>query len=106
VFGFDHAELGAAIADDWNFPLQLVASAALHHTPGTPGLAGLVAVADRLALANGLAPGFETPRTLAPLQPEFEALERAGAGFVPLLDRSRAFVESVCGQPLRWRAAA
>lgn len=102
VFGFDHAELGGVLANSWNFPEQLVAAAADHHNPAAGGLARLVAIADSLASANGLQPGFWTSNVPAPDDPRFEALERAGAGFLPLQRRSRAFIESVCG-PTQYR---
>ncbi|MCF7811096.1 HDOD domain-containing protein [bacterium] len=31
--GFDHAEVGALVAEHWNMPIQLVEAVKLHHTP-------------------------------------------------------------------------
>ena len=33
VLGFDHAEVGEAIAKDWNFPQELVEIIGCHHNP-------------------------------------------------------------------------
>jgi HD-like signal output (HDOD) protein len=106
VFGFDHAELGGVLAGAWNFPLPLVAAAASHHDANAEGLAGVVAIADQLANANGLGAGFRSPVADVSNSLGVAALERAGAGFVPLLKRSHAFIESVCGAPEQWHSAA
>ena len=33
IFGFDHADIGRALTDNWEFPRELVVSIGLHHTP-------------------------------------------------------------------------
>jgi putative nucleotidyltransferase with HDIG domain len=49
-FGFDHAEAGAALAEHWHFPADLVGAIAGHHdpSPDDPSVA-VVALADILA---------------------------------------------------------
>ncbi len=34
IFGYDHADVGAALADAWHFPAQLRAPIEYHHRPG------------------------------------------------------------------------
>lgn len=50
AFGFDHAELGAAMGTAWSFPGDLVACCADHHVrPRAGGLPTLIALADQWA---------------------------------------------------------
>ena len=37
AFGWDHAEVGAWLCQDWNFPAHLTAAIAGHHGPGSAG---------------------------------------------------------------------
>ena len=54
LLGFDHAEAGAALAESWNFPLDLVAVIARHHLPQPHDrLASLVGLADLQASRHG-----------------------------------------------------
>lgn len=54
LLGFDHAEAGAALAESWNFPHDLVTVIARHHTVAAPDLlTAIVAAADRLASQAG-----------------------------------------------------
>ena len=56
-FGFDHSEVGAALAQRWNFPADIVDALAWHHRPalGMPGgLAGIIHYADAIAHALDL----------------------------------------------------
>lgn len=106
AFGFDHAELGAELADASNFPPALAMAAGEHHNEGARGLAELVARADRLALANGLASGFRTEPTVGLTDAVSVDALRAGASFGQLIDRSRAFVDSICGPESAGCAAA
>ena len=58
VFGFDHAYIGARIADQWNFPPELIQAIGYHHQPekakGRPLLAAIVNVGDLITLRLGL----------------------------------------------------
>ena len=57
VYGFDHAEVGAALARRWNYPEDIVDALAWHHAParGKPGgLAAIVHYADAIAQALDL----------------------------------------------------
>jgi len=56
VLGFDHAQVGAALAQIWKFSAETVAAITGHHAPeGQPAqaLAGLIHVADVMAHALG-----------------------------------------------------
>lgn len=58
VLGFDHAELGAALAERWRFPAEIVDAVANHHHPAGNAHATLVDVvhaADAIAHALDLA---------------------------------------------------
>jgi putative nucleotidyltransferase with HDIG domain len=69
VFGIDHCEAGAWLAEKWNFPEELQEVAADHHTPvSTVGFALLdlvrigVLLADELGFSTMAGPG---PRAIA-----------------------------------------
>lgn len=55
--GFDHAEVGAALVESWNFPEELVNGIRWHHDPGKAGdgrrLALAINVADRVSHFSG-----------------------------------------------------
>jgi len=63
LFGTDHAEVGAKVADNWNFPQELILAIGYHHNPeeakGRPLLAVIVYLANNvcLRLGNGLVGG-------------------------------------------------
>lgn len=63
VFGLDHAQVGAQIADSWNFPQELTLAIGYHHHPedakGRPLLAVITYLANIvcLRLGHGLASG-------------------------------------------------
>ena len=57
IFGFDHAEAGAALARRWNFPDEIADALACHHAPERSqpgGLAGVLHYADAIAQALDL----------------------------------------------------
>lgn len=63
-FGYDHSEVGAALARRWNFPADIVDALAWHHRPaqGMPGgLAGIIHYADAIAHALDLDQDGEQP---------------------------------------------
>ena len=71
VFGCDHTAVGAAIAQHWNFPAEIVEALAFHHNPAQtkPGsLAAIIHYADGIAKALDLE-GAENTQ-MARLQPD------------------------------------
>ena len=70
IFGCDHTAVGAAIAQHWNFPTDIVEALAFHHNPAqtAPGsLAAIIHYADGIAKALDLE-GAENTQ-MARLQP-------------------------------------
>lgn len=63
ALGTDHAEIGAFIADKWNFPQELILAIGSHHNPdsapGRPLLAAITYLANNIAmrLGNGYSAG-------------------------------------------------
>jgi len=54
LIGFDHAQAGAALADSWNFPSDLVSVIAGHHMPAPSGsTTSVVLVADFIVSERG-----------------------------------------------------
>jgi len=61
VLGVDHAEVGAMIANHWNFPTQIIECIRWHHNPDaapeiTPAM-DVVHIADALCLMEGIGIG-------------------------------------------------
>jgi putative nucleotidyltransferase with HDIG domain len=81
--GMDHAEVSAHAAAVWNLPEPVVRAVARHHATPTPGLldgAGLIALADAVALAWGAGPTpYVRPREAAALS-RWQDLRREGLG--------------------------
>lgn len=63
VLGFDHATVGARIAEKWNLPAELVEAIAFHHNPEkaqvNKNLTSIVHVADAVCLAMGIGIGID-----------------------------------------------
>jgi putative nucleotidyltransferase with HDIG domain len=84
LLGYDHAQAGAALAECWSFPPDLVEAVGRHHEPpaDAPALVRIVAAANLLAAGLGEHAGAEVtdPQELA------AALARAGAADLDLDD--------------------
>jgi putative nucleotidyltransferase with HDIG domain len=63
LLGFDHAELGARVAQTWNFPPELVEAIRYHHTPALaqlkPRLTHTIHLADTICLMLGIGIGSD-----------------------------------------------
>lgn len=104
AFGYTDAELGAAIADTWTFPLPLVEAIANHQRPLSElpdrrALDALVVRARRFARAQGVSDGLEvvTTKPIPDIEwrhPDAErALKRFG-GVAGILERAEDFIGS------------
>lgn len=82
VFGVSHAEVGAAVVRQWNFPVTLSAAMAGHHLPAhRPTGEGLdfrhlLHLADQLAHGLETAPPDSTPLLADPLWPALKTSEQ------------------------------
>ena len=81
AYGTDHAEAGAKLLKEWNFPQRIITAVAFHHSPETAGpvhapLAATVYAANILAYRVGSGYGFPQytalpdPDSLRPLNLE------------------------------------
>jgi putative nucleotidyltransferase with HDIG domain len=90
----EHAELGGALLERWNFPVAVVSAVRFHHSPESAGdfsrVASLVTIADRLAhLMNATAcSGVEVPG----LSYAFETFEFSRDHQKTFLDRLRGML--------------
>lgn len=61
ILGFDHAEVGAKVAEKWNLPDELVEAIANHHKPArsklNPKLSSIAHIADAASMAMGIGLG-------------------------------------------------
>ncbi len=64
ILGIDHAELGANVLDNWQFPSPLVNAARYHHRPDEASedqqLVDLIHVADGISSSGGLGIGSDS----------------------------------------------
>ena len=102
--GFDHVDLGVALAETWGFPEPLVSAIAHHHdesaTPATMGLAGAVAEAHRWVTHHGFHSGYEATWNSAAnvLPQDLDAVDEALGGIGPVFERARQVFEEVTGK--------
>ncbi|MDD4801413.1 MAG: HDOD domain-containing protein [Syntrophomonas sp.] len=72
IFGFNHAAVGAKIAEKWNLPPDLVEAIAFHHNPDQAEinrqLTSIVHIADVICLSMGMGIGIDG--MLYPLSPQ------------------------------------
>lgn len=63
ILGFNHAEVGAKIAEKWNLPYELVEAIAYHHTPENSHInkeiTAIVHVADAIVMMMGIGLGLD-----------------------------------------------
>ncbi|MEN6461301.1 MAG: HDOD domain-containing protein [Syntrophomonas sp.] len=63
ILGFNHALVGARVAEKWNLPPELVEAIALHHSPSdaqiNKKLTSIVHIADAVCLAMGIGIGID-----------------------------------------------
>jgi putative nucleotidyltransferase with HDIG domain len=90
ILGFNHAEVGAKIAEKWNLPLELVEAIACHHdldkAQVNPKLTAIVQLADAICVTMGIGLGLDG--MLYPISPM--ALE--------ILDLQEADIESIIAE--------
>jgi HD-like signal output (HDOD) protein len=103
VFGFSDAQLGQALAREWDFPEPLTEAVARHYLepealPETRSLLGFVTRARVFARTYGISDGVETPQDRgAPpgewLQPPISSSLRTAGGVDGLMERADLFLE-------------
>ncbi len=63
ILGFNHAEVGARVADKWNLPPETVEAIQLHHSPEeaqvNPRLTAIVHLADAICVSMGIGMGID-----------------------------------------------
>lgn len=97
LLGFDHAELGARVAESWRFPAPLVEAIGTHHTPGdariAPELAHCVSIADGICLFIGAGTGAASvpygvdPQSLEAVGLPFRRLRQLAVELEPIVAR-------------------
>ncbi|HHV16543.1 MAG TPA: HDOD domain-containing protein, partial [Gelria sp.] len=63
VLGFNHAEVGARVAEKWNLPPETVEAIQFHHSPEeaqvNPRLTAIVHLADAICVSMGIGMGID-----------------------------------------------
>ncbi len=95
--GFSHEELGAVLADQWNFPDELIQAIRYHHdpeqAPGVSHLPAIVHVANAIVLDLGY--GVEVEEMKHPAKPDAMRL----IGVTPeMMDEFKAHIEELVTQ--------
>lgn len=98
-FGFDHADLGARLLEQWNFPEEVV-QAVRHHHASTDTEEANQPLAAIVRLANGLAHQVldrneASPENYAPSAGTLQRLGLTNADIPGLLDETRDALEQV-----------
>ncbi|MCC6444589.1 MAG: HDOD domain-containing protein [Armatimonadetes bacterium] len=95
VLGYDHAEVGAKVAEKWNLPKDLIQCIRFHHTPGSTDpiqpLSAIVHVADIICMTMGIGVGGDG--LLYPLEPA--ALQLLGLQQSQLEEIISSFIETI-----------
>lgn len=90
-YGFDHAELGAVLAQDWGLASEQCDAIQDHHHPTHGGLAAIVNAADAIAYALGTG-GVRQPASVScaslglSADDEVTCIERARAALAEYRD--------------------
>ncbi len=97
IIGFDHAEIGAKVAEKWNFPEELVKAIRYHHEPlavenktGKANLSDITHLSDAIVLMMGF--GLGVDGLMYPI--EEEVVERAGITMNDLNEIGNKLIES------------
>jgi HD-like signal output (HDOD) protein len=63
TLGFNHAQVGARVAEKWNLPPETVEAIQLHHSPEdaevNPRLTAIVHLADAICVSMGIGMGID-----------------------------------------------
>lgn len=97
IIGFDHAEIGAKVAEKWNFPEELVEAIRYHHEPEAvenktkeANLVDITHLSDAIVLMMGF--GLGVDGLMYPI--EEGAVERAGITMEDLNEIGNKLIES------------
>ena len=113
VFGYDHAQLGAALTQRWNLPIEICTAIAGHHDltvdPAEAPLTYVLAQSNRFCRSVGFWCGLDTAEGARvydvnePADPEIAALvEDKLGGIAGLEARVREFLSSSNDREQRW----
>ena len=90
IFGFDHADVGLALAEAWNFPDSIKSAIAHHHNPS--GASEHQCIADVIHVANAAAVMIELESNdlsdAPPIEPS--SLQRTGIDETGLIEALRS----------------
>jgi HD-like signal output (HDOD) protein len=72
VLGYNHAEIGKLLAEQWNLPVRLVQVIAHHHQPNNAGSFAMEAAIVHLAdiFCRALNMGYGGDNKIPPLEPQ------------------------------------
>jgi len=90
VLGTSHADIGAWLAEKWNFPPHFVEAIRYHHNPGNaqinPELAAIVHVANQIACSDGYSCS-DAPIKLDVAAVQIVGIDRLGVSLKALADK-------------------
>ncbi len=101
LLGFDHTEIGDALAAKWKLPEDVRSAIRHHHDDdlNNQTIAGVVHLADRFCTSNGLLPGYIVPL-------EGGSVSQPLDEFLRLAKQVDALMELVSGNPVNVRGGA
>ncbi len=90
VIGTNHADVGAWLADKWNFPKHFVEAIRYHHNPAfaevNPQLTAVVHIANQIASATGYSCS-DLPIKVDPTAVQLLGMDKLGLSFKALADK-------------------
>ncbi len=90
VVGTSHADIGAWLAEKWNFPMHFVEAVRYHHSPGyaqiNPELTAIVHVANQIACFEGYSCS-DAPIKFDVAAIQIVGIDRLGVSFKALVDK-------------------
>ncbi|HUI29772.1 MAG TPA: HDOD domain-containing protein [Candidatus Acidoferrales bacterium] len=90
VVGTSHADIGAWLAEKWNFPLNFVEAIRYHHAPGSaqinPELTAIVHVANQIACSDGYSCS-DDPSKFDPAAVQIVGIDKLGVSVASLADK-------------------
>jgi putative nucleotidyltransferase with HDIG domain len=102
VTGYSHELVGEALARRWSFPEPLCEAIAHHHeatgAPGSSGLVGLVAHANRLVTKAGITSGYQAESSGDEADPLSAEAVRLVGGMTTILSRASWFMDETLGR--------
>jgi hypothetical protein len=101
--GYTHEEMGAALAQKWRFPPELVTAIERHHdtrlTVDEDGLCGIIANCDRLVTRLGIVSGFGSGQLGDETESDLQHVTALAGGTTAIMNRAAILMNDFLDRP-------